>query len=186
MVWCEGCGVKLGLAITSACQRGASAGASIGAGQRRQRWMFARQHRAARSRAVVMSNQEVLRPRVQALGSPQCAGVRPSAATGSSARRERLRRGVHSEGLAAATAHQVPSALEFKNGGALPGIYVPCVKLSVGVRPLAATGRAERRERPLDNTNSNVCSNSQASGRLSFSRAFCITGRSCGLPSASA
>jgi hypothetical protein len=167
MVCCEGCNVKPCLAAASARQFIASA-------------------QAQEASQLLMFRQAVLRPRDHALGWRPCMGVRPSAATGRSARRERLRRGLHADGLATARAHQVPSVRELKGDGAAPAIYACCVKLSVGVRSAAATGRATRRARLKSNTNSNVCSNSQASGRLSFSRAFCITGRSCGLPSASA
>jgi hypothetical protein len=133
-----------------------------------------------------MFRQAVLRPRVPALGSRQCAGVRPPAATGRSACRERLQRGLHADGLAAAKAHQPPPTCDLKSEGSLLRIPVRCVKLCLGVRPAAATGRVARRERLRESTNLNVCSNSQASGRLSFSRSFCITGRSYGQPAAAA
>jgi hypothetical protein len=167
MVCCEGCGVKPCLAAASARQLVASA-------------------QAQEALQLLVFRQAVLRPRVHAFSRRPCMGARPSAATGRSARRERLKRGLHADGLATARAHEVPSVRELKGDGAAPAIYACCVKLSVDVRPAAATGRAARRARLKSNTNSNVCSNSHASGRLSFSRAFCITGRSCGLPTASA
>jgi hypothetical protein len=126
------------------------------------------------------------RSRLHAPCRRPCMGVRPSAATGRSARRERLQRGLRADGLAAAKAHQLPPTYDLKSEGSLLRISARCVRLSMGVRPAAATGRVVLRERLRESTSSKGCSNSQASGRLSFSRSFCITGRSYGLPSASA
>jgi hypothetical protein len=167
MVCCEGCGMKLCLATASA-------------------WQFIASAQAQEASQLLGFRQAVLRSRDHAFSQRPCMGVRPSAATGRAARRERLRRDLHSNGLSTAKVHVLPATCPVCSDGAAARISARCVWLSVGVRPAAATGRVARFERLRESTSSKGCSNSQAWGRLSFSRSFCITGRSYGQPAAAA